>query len=410
MSSTRSLLSRAAYWAAFGSAAAIVFSIAVSNILLVLALILLLVSGERLRLPPIRWQLGLFFLGTLISLLASVQPSLANPQIRKFFCFLTLLTVFSTFRGLKDAHLLVAVWSVLATASAILSFVQFSNKMAAASRLGQNFYEYYVGERTTGFMSHWMTFGGQEMTVLLLLTGLLFFAALSTRLRIACGAMAVVMAVGIALGLTRSIWLGTAGGGVYLLWHWKRWLILTAPIVVGVIFLVAPSSVRERLVSAFRPHGEVDSNMHRVVTWRTGLEMIKAHPLLGLGPEQVNRQFKKYVPADLPQPLPTGWYGHLHNIYLHYAAERGIPTMLMLVWMLVTIIWDFARAAARLPPASDARFFLFGAVAAVIAIMITGLFELNLGDSEVLIMFLATVACGYTVVEEASAEGKVVNA
>jgi len=59
---------------------------------------------------------------------------------------------------------------------------------------------------------------------------------------------------------------------------------------------------------------------------------------------------------------------------------------------------------------SDARFFLFGAVAAVIAIMITGLFELNLGDSEVLMMFLAMVACGYTVVEEASSEGKTVNA
>ena len=82
-------------------------------------------------------------------------------------------------------------------------------------------------------------------------------------------------------------------------------------------------SVRTRFTSMFQPKREVDSNQHRIITWRTGLRMIEAHPWLGLGPEQVKVQFLNYVPADVPRPLPTGWYGHLHNIYLHYAAERG---------------------------------------------------------------------------------------
>lgn len=404
MKSIQPHLSRAAFWAAFGSAAAIVFSIAVSNILLALAFALLLMSGERLRLPPIRWQLGLFMLGTVVSLLASVEPSPVNPQVRKFFVFLTLITVYSTFRSLRDARLLVVTWAGLATLSAFRSFQQFSDKMAAAQRLGQNFYEYYVGERTTGFMSHWMTFGGQQMVVLLLVCALLFWTPLRGAMRALFLAVAGVITLSIVLGLTRGIWLGATAGGVYLLWHWKRWLLLALPAIMLAGFFVAPVSVRERLLSSFKPHGEVDSNMHRIVTWRTGWEMIKAHPLLGLGPEQVNRQFKKYVPADIPQPLPTGWYGHLHNIYLHYAAERGIPTMLVLVWMLLTIIRDFQRAISRLPPNAEARFFLRGAIAAVIAIMTTGIFELNLGDSEVLIMFLAVVACGYVVVDAAGRE------
>ena len=62
--------------------------------------------------------------------------------------------------------------------------------------------------------------------------------------------------------------------------------------------------------------------------------MIEAHPLLGLGPEGPRYHFDEYVPEDVPHPRPEGWYGHLHNIYLQYAAERGIPTMLMLMWML----------------------------------------------------------------------------
>src|SRR5262249_59818522 len=93
---------------------------------------------------------------------------------------------------------------------------------------------------------------------------------------------------------------------------------------------------------------------------------------------------------------PRGFYQHLHNFYLQFAAERGIPTMLMIVWMLAMIVSDFLRRLRALPPGrSDERFLLQGGVAAVIGIMVSGLFEVNLGDSEVLTVFLAVVACGY---------------
>jgi hypothetical protein len=42
---------------------------------------------------------------------------------------------------------------------------------------------------------------------------------------------------------------------------------------------------------------------------------------------------------------------------------------------------------------------LHGAVAAVIATMIAGIFEYNLGDSEVLTMFLVVVGCAYSAME-----------
>ena len=43
------------------------------------------------------------------------------------------------------------------------------------------------------------------------------------------------------------------------------------------------------------------------------------------------------------------------------------------------------------------------AAAVVIAVMLEGFFEVNLGVSEVLGMFLAVVACGYTALEKARA-------
>jgi O-antigen ligase len=104
----------------------------------------------------------------------------------------------------------------------------------------------------------------------------------------------------------------------------------------------------------------------------------------------------KYVPPDIAKPLPTGWYGHLHNIYLHYAAERGIPAMLALMWLIGKALRDWWRALRKLPPGlNERRFLLQGAIACVFATLIVGIFEYNLGDSEVLIMFLAILGIGY---------------
>jgi O-antigen ligase len=126
--------------------------------------------------------------------------------------------------------------------------------------------------------------------------------------------------------------------------------------------------------------------------------MIKAHPMLGVGPEEIRKPsvFYAYLPADIPRPLPDGDYQHLHSIYIHYAAECGLPAALFLTAALVLAILDFRRALGTLPPGrSDRRFLLQAGVASVIGTMVSGLAEKNLGDTEVLTMFLAIICLGY---------------
>ena len=397
MNPQESFLLRAARWLAFGSAVAILFSIAISQILLALALAALLISGEKLRLPPIKLPLALFLLGTVISLAFSGNPAAGLPQIRKFYVFLELLVVFSTLRDIAVLRGLVLAWSGIGALIAVRGLVQFAAKVQEAHQRGIDFYDYYApAERMTGFMSHWMTFSGQEMFALLMLAAFLFFAPPSGKrslIWLLCGAL---MSVALLLGFTRSIWLATALAGAYLLWFVRRWLVAAVPVTAALAFLLSPPAVRERFTSLIHPKQGVDSNEFRVVTWRTGMRMLERHPLLGVGPEGVKLHFTDYVPSDIARPLPPGWYGHLHNIYLHYAAERGVPTMLMLMWLLLKILLDFWRGLRSLPPGrSNRRFLLQGSIAVVIATMVAGFFELNLGDSEVLTMFLTVVACGY---------------
>ncbi len=408
MDSPEPLFFRSARWLTFGSAVAILFSIAASQILLGLALAALLLSGGRMRLPRIWLPLGLFLLGTLISLALSSDPAAGLPQVRKIFVFTTLLVVFSTLRDMVVIRRLFLCWAGAGTLTALRGLVQFGRKVGEAHAQGRGFYDYYVAERITGFTSHWMTFGGEEMFALLMVTAFLFFACVARKRAWLWLLCALLMAVALLLGFTRSIWLASAGAGIYLLWFWKRVLVAAVPVVLLLIAFLAPASIRERFSSMLKP-GKVDSNQHRIVTWSTGLEMIRAHPWFGLGPEEVKVQFNRYVPADIPRPLPEGWYGHLHNIYLQYAAERGIPTMLLMLWMLGQILWDCLRRVWRLPPGrGDLKFVLHGAVAVVIATMIAGVFEYNLGDSEVLTMFLVVVGCAYAAMDCEAKQGAAV--
>ena len=160
---------RAARWLAFGSAVSILFSIAVSQILLALALAALLLSGAPLRLPRIKLPLALFMLGTLVSLAFSGDPAAGLPQVRKFYVFCELLVVFSALRDLALVRWLFLTWAAFGGITAIRGLVQFAGKVQQAHRLGIGFYDYYVSQRITGFMSHWNTFTGQEMFALIML-------------------------------------------------------------------------------------------------------------------------------------------------------------------------------------------------------------------------------------------------
>jgi len=397
------LLARAASALTVASLASVLFSIAVCHILMALALAALLLSGKRFRFPPIKLPLALFLAGTVLSLAFSAEPMAGRPQLRKFFVWLVLLLIASTIQSEVTIRRLASVWAAIATASSLVGLHQFYAKLTQARSLGVPFYQYYVSDRITGFMSHWMTFGGQLMLVSLLLVSLFLFGPARRWQRWWLACCVTIAGLGILAGFTRSIWLATACGLGYLFWNWRRWTVTILPVVAAVLLAVNPASIRDRALSILRPHGELDSNQHRIVSWRIGWNIIRAHPWLGIGPEHIKLHYQEYVPADVPRPLPEGWYGHLHNIYLHYAAERGIPTLLALLWLLGRMLADF-RKGLRQATHPEARWILHGAVAAWVAVLVEGFFELNLGDTEVLTVFLAIAGFAYVALETTSGQ------
>ena len=314
-------MSRAACWLTFGAAASIVLSIAAFNILMALALAALLFSGEKLRLPRIKLPLGIFVALTLVAWTCSPDPWIDGyPQIKKFWVFFILLLVFSTLRSLTVIRGLFLTWVGLASISALRGVVQFVGKMQAARQSGADVYSSYVAERITGFSSHWNTFSAQEMFALVMLCALLLFGIRVAKSWVWCicgGLIAVVL----YLGETRAVWIATAVAVAYLVWFWKKWLVAAVPIIGIIAFAVSPPVMRERFTSLFHPQ-QVDSNSFRLIAWNAGVQMIEKHPLLGLGPEGPKHHFQEYVPPEIWNSRPPGFYEHLHNVYLQYGAER----------------------------------------------------------------------------------------
>jgi putative inorganic carbon (hco3(-)) transporter len=379
-------------------------SIRVFEILMAAALVALIVQRRPWRVPPIWLPLSLFLLGTLVSLFASGHIRDGLPQVRKFYVYLMLFLVATTVRTVQEIRWIAIAWAAAAALSSLWAIRQFLVKYGASQLAHQNFYTAYVDARVTGFMGHWMTLSGELMMALLIIGALVFFAR-QAALNAWMIAAAVPIAAALALTWTRSMWLGTLCGGVYLIWFWKRWALAAVPVLIAALLIANPFDLRERAVSALTPHeGLTDSNAHRAELRRIGWEMIKAHPWLGVGPEQVWRQYPNYIRPDMPRPQASQYYGHLENDYVQYAAERGIPTALALFWMIAWALFDFARALRRPPAETDNRWMLHAAIAVIVAVLVSGVYSWNLNNSEVLAMFLAVIGCGYAALWEAESK------
>ncbi len=395
-------LSHYAFGFAFVSSAALLLSIALAHVCLGVALALLLFSKTRIRFPTIIWPVAFFMAWTLISLAASDDPAAGLPQVKKFFVFATLPVVFSLFPGRDQARRLVEAWFVCALIAALVSIMQFFQKLAAAQAAGENFYETYVERRITGFFSHWMTFSEVGLLVFLILLSYLFFSASGRRggrgIWLGCG---FVLGFALVLSFTRSVWLALAVAGAYLVWHWKPKLLFAAPVLVALLALLSPGAVQRRLATIANP----DDNSARLIMWRTGARMIAQHPWLGMGPERVGPHFREFLPPDIArlEELPPAYYAHLHNVFIHYGAERGLPAVAILLWLLLKVVLDHRRALSRLPRSpSDEKFLLQAVIAATIGVAIVSCFEVTLGDSEILGFYLTLLALGYRAVERVS--------
>lgn len=389
-------LEEAAAASAFVFSVSGLFSIAISHVALGVTLALLLASRKPWRMPPLALPLGLFLGWTVVSALANGHFAEGMPQFKKFYVFLALPVAYTLFDTADRRRRLLQGWFAAMFVAIGIGVIQFAIRVEAARTAGQDFVSYYAPDRITGFFSHWLTFSQAGLLVFVSLVAYWLYGRSVRRApRIWLGVGVGVAAV-LVLSFTRSVWLALLLLGVYFVARERpRWLWL-APLAAVVLLLAAPGSVQRRVRSIADPA----ANAGRLLMWQTGAKMIQDKPLFGVGPERVGPLFREYLDPDVTE-LPPAYYGHLHSIYVHYPAERGLPALLFLLWLLAKILWDCRQALRRMAPGrSDDRAAVHGALAGVLAVLVVGLTDVTLGDSEVLALWLTIVAVGYAAMQK----------
>jgi O-antigen ligase len=241
--------------------------------------------------------------------------------------------------------------------------------------------------RAHGFYSIYMTLAG----VLTMVLALTLPRLRSLGRRLLPGAAWAGCAVALALTEVRGAWIAFVGGVAVAAALGRRVRYVLALVLLPLAALAFPH-VQERLRS-IGDSADVTAR-ERLVMWSTGLHLVREHPIAGIGPGQVKAVYPTRAPADAIRRHTS----HLHDTPLQIAVERGLVGLALWLWIFVAFFRGAGGELRRLPREAAAdRALVLGALAAVTAFLVGGLFEYNFGDTEVLLVALSVMALPFVV-------------
>jgi hypothetical protein len=202
-----------------------------------------------------------------------------------------------------------------------------------------------------------------------------------TRLRFALYAAAFLMlAAGIALTAMRTALVAFAVGASLILWRASasaRARLFVSAAVARALALGALAVWQTRAEGALRLQDE--SSRLRLSVARVALARIPSRPVFGHGMDAVKAHWTQWgFPGDVQI--------HTHSTPIQLAFDRGLPALLLWLWLLTAFWLVLARGERHLraaPADADAHGLLLGATGALAGFFASSLVNYNFGDAEV---------------------------
>jgi O-antigen ligase len=206
-----------------------------------------------------------------------------------------------------------------------------------------------------GFFTSRLSFGHNACVVLSLLGGALSQGALPRRLRAPVAVALGLGFVAVLLTFDRAGWLSLLAAALVLIALAPRARRLLLPLLaVAVLMAALTPGVRARFQSSFDAHANGD----RVFIWQRAREIIRDHPLTGIGFANYPRVCPAYYDrVDRSFPMRT-W---AHNSELDLLAELGPLGLLALLWVILAAARALLRSRSKLAA---------GALAAGVALLV----------------------------------------
>jgi O-antigen ligase len=304
---------------------------------------------------------------------------------------------FSVFR--RDRRVVTAMFVILVVAAAVNSgyaIYQFWDRVSNGIHI--------LTHRPGGRMFY-MTYGGVMMAVCSLTVVALIKAKLRPWVRIALGIGFTVMLGGLAVSLVRSAWLGLGVSVLVIAIIGARKLLWALPIVLVLVFLIAPREVIDRASSLIRIGSAFENaepagleGESRFGIWKTYVRIAGEYPVLGIGLHNARYTYDRYKdPESAESEIP-----HAHNNYLQAVVERGFVGLAAFLVLVGALFAVFIRAYRRGPPKSGTYIVGLAGIGIMSGFLVEGFFEYTFGDFEIMVLIyaLAAVAVALTKTDE----------
>ena len=204
------------------------------------------------------------------------------------------------------------------------------------------------------------------------------------RLRLALWSVAfLVLSAGIALTAMRTVLVAFAFGASVSAWRATRGRarVVVSAFVLVFVALGAFAVWRTRAEGALRLQDE--SSRLRLSVARVAVARIPLHPFFGHGMDAVKEHWTEWgFPGDIKI--------HTHSTPIQLAFDRGLPALLLWLWLMAVFWLVLARGERQLraaPGEEAAHGLLLGATGALAGFFASSLVNYNFGDAEVALVF-----------------------
>ena len=368
INSESSLIERTSFYLFLAFLFFLNFSIAVCNIiyasLLIISFYIFIKSNKKITLPGFYKYIILFIFFTMISTVFSTDFKNSLLDNKEIFIYLLVPVIFLILDSRKKVLVSLKVIFISAFLSSLLGII-------ISLRSGIS-----LQHRLKGLTSHWMTYSGLLMVVFVFFIVFTYYETKGLK-KVLNFTICTSILAAIILSLTRSVWVGiflSLGLFTIYILSKKPFLLIVPAMMVLILLLTAPLSVKKRALSIFDMNNV--TNLDRIHMLYTASEIIKDYPLTGVGPDNVKEIYSEYRHPDATKNNP-----HLHNNFLQITAERGVFSLLTFIGFILSVyisLYKFIRSErGLLNHISLAVIFLFT------TFLTAGLFEYNFGDSEI---------------------------
>jgi len=315
-----------------------------------------------------------FIVFDVLSRIFAVLPENPLLSLKRYLLFLILYACIAKIKSVKE---LFGILKVILSVMTVISLIEIIIFVAALpSQMGNM----SLGEIRLDTFAHSITTGEIKMLVFLSLFPLVFVKNENILPKKYLIPALVLILISLYITQSRNVFVAVFVCFIITGIVINRKFLFVFLVSTAVLFAVMPSQLRVRITSIADPSHP--SNNTRLIMWNIGWKMFLDRPLLGVGDNEFRDVYKTYKEIEF-----DGEGSHLHSNYIMVLATHGILGLAAYLGIFIVLFLKHLKFYRAKPPGSG-KLLVFGCILAVASFHVSGIFEWNFGDWEILTLLL----------------------